>query len=80
MTSPSPVTDVEPHLAEIARITGVFFAAFTSGPDCAARLAALHGVFLPQAVLVRTCGQQPTAYDLDWFHRPAASTADEQCA
>ncbi|MEV4702910.1 hypothetical protein [Actinoplanes sp. NPDC049316] len=47
---------------EIAAIVRTFFAAFTSGPDLAARLDALRQVFLPEAVIVRTCGGPPTAW------------------
>jgi hypothetical protein len=56
--------------AAIADIVGVFFAAFTSGPDSGARLDALREVFLPQAVIVRTCGAEPAVYDVDGFIAP----------
>lgn len=46
-----------------------FFAAFTSGPNCAARLDALPEMFLPEAVVVRTCGA-PVVYDVDGFIAP----------
>lgn len=48
----------------------MFFAAFTSGDDCAARLDALRDVFLPRALIVRTCGGEPTVYDVDGFITP----------
>lgn len=49
-----------------------FFDAFTSGPPdaVAARMAALREVLLPQAVVVRTCGGEPTAYDVEGFIAP----------
>jgi hypothetical protein len=57
---------------EIAQVVRTFFAAFTSGPDCLARLDALRGRFLPQAVIVRTCGLEPAVYDVESFIAPRA--------
>lgn len=54
----------------IAAIVRTFFAAFTSGPDSAARLDALRSVFLPGAVIVRTCGREPEAYTVEDFIEP----------
>jgi hypothetical protein len=54
----------------IAEIVRTFFAAFTSGPDSAARLDALRAVFLPAAVIVRTCGFEPAVYGVDSFIAP----------
>jgi hypothetical protein len=56
--------------AEIAGLVRTFFAAFTSGPDCAGRLDALRQAFLPEAVIVRTCGGPPAVYDVDGFLTP----------
>ncbi len=56
--------------AAIAAIVETFFAAFTSGPDSATRLDALRQAFLPQAVIVRTCGGEPAVYDVDGFIAP----------
>ncbi|MEV0457367.1 DUF4440 domain-containing protein [Catellatospora methionotrophica] len=56
--------------AAIEGIVGTFFAAFTSGPDGAARLDALRALFLPGAVIVKTCGGEPTVYDVDGFITP----------
>jgi hypothetical protein len=56
--------------AAIAGIVRTFFAAFTSGADCTARLDALRQVFLPEAVIVRTCGGEPTVYGVDGFIAP----------
>jgi hypothetical protein len=55
---------------EIADIVRTFFAAFTSGPDSAARLDALRAVFLPEAVIVRTGGGEPAIYGVDSFIAP----------
>ncbi|MFC4785474.1 DUF4440 domain-containing protein [Nocardioides sp. MAHUQ-72] len=63
---PDPVAD----RAAIAEVVRTFFAAFTSGPDSAARLEALRDVFLPEALIVRTCGLEPAVYDVDGFIAP----------
>jgi hypothetical protein len=55
---------------EIAGIVRTFFAAFTSGPGSTARLDRLRAVFLPSAVIVRTCGGEPTVYGVDSFIAP----------
>jgi hypothetical protein len=54
----------------IAGVVCTFFAAFTSGPDSAARLDELRGIFLPEAVIVRTCGSEPVVYGVDSFIAP----------
>jgi hypothetical protein len=54
----------------IAEVVRTFFAAFTSGPDVADRLERLRDVCLPQAVIVKTCGEEPTVYDLGGFIGP----------
>ena len=56
--------------AAIADIVRAFFAAFTSGPDSAARLDALRQAFLPEAVIVRACGGEPAVYGVDSFIAP----------
>ena len=56
--------------AEIDAVVATFFAAFTSGPDLDARLDALRAVLLPQALVVRTCGGEPLAYDVEAFLAP----------
>lgn len=70
MNGPRPDSSAVTDRAEITRAAATFFAAFTSGPDCGARLDALREVFLPQAVVVRTCGNEPTVYDVDGFIAP----------
>ncbi|HEX6871979.1 MAG TPA: DUF4440 domain-containing protein [Micromonosporaceae bacterium] len=56
--------------ATIAAIVRTFFAAFTSGTDVATRLDALRQVFLPEAVIIRTCGGEPAVYTVDDFIAP----------
>jgi hypothetical protein len=70
VSSADPHSDVAADRAAIAGIVRAFFAAFTSGPDVAARLDALRAAFLPEAVIVRTCGGEPTVYDIDGFIAP----------
>ena len=70
-----PITDpassaVAADREAIAGIVRTFFAAFTSGPDSAARLDDLRAVFLPDAVIVRTCGGEPAVYGVDSFIAP----------
>lgn len=54
----------------IATVVRTFFAAFTSGPDLDQRLDGLRGLFLPEAVIAKTCGGEPTVYDVDGFIAP----------
>jgi GNAT superfamily N-acetyltransferase len=56
--------------AEIDAVVATFFAAFGSGRDLDARLDALREVFLPQAVVVRTCGDEPLPYGVEGFLAP----------
>ena len=70
MTTPTAPYDEAADRAAIATVVRTFFAAFTSGPDSHERLDALRAVFLPEAVIVRTCGGEPTAYDVDGFIAP----------
>ncbi len=56
--------------AAITDIVRTFFAAFHSGADCVARLERLRQVFLPEAVIVRTCGGPPTVHGVDGFISP----------
>ncbi len=55
---------------EIAAVVHTFFAAFTSGPESASWLDRLRGIFLPGAVIVRTCGSEPLLYSVDDFIAP----------
>ena len=47
-----------------------FFDAFVSGTECEERLDALPELFIPQALIVRTCGSEPLAYTVDEFIAP----------
>ena len=57
----------------IADVVRTFFSAFTSGPEVAAQLDRLRQIFLPGAVIVRTCGGEPLLYDVDAFIAPRAA-------
>lgn len=57
-------------LNEIDELARIFFEAFTSGPDVADRLERMRASFLPEAIIVRTCGGPPTVYDIDGFITP----------
>lgn len=54
----------------ISALMRTFFGAFTSGPGVSTRLADLRAVFLPEAVIVRTCGDEPAVYGVDSFIAP----------
>jgi hypothetical protein len=64
------IIDEAADRAAIEGIAGAFFAAFTSGAGCAARLDALPELFLPGAVIVKTCGGEPVVYGVDSFIAP----------
>lgn len=69
--SPSSAADrAETDRAAIETIVRAFFAAFTSGPDSSLRLAALRSMFLPEAVIIRTCGTAPAVYGVEEFIAP----------
>lgn len=55
--------------SQIEQVVRTFFAAFTSGSDIGVRLEGLRELFLPEALIVRTCGM-PTTYDVDGFIEP----------
>ena len=57
---------------EIERLVEAFLGAFVSAPDSGRRLQALRDLFVPRAVIVRTCGQEPVVYDVDGFLAPRA--------
>ncbi|HEX2905117.1 MAG TPA: hypothetical protein VHO01_16815 [Jatrophihabitans sp.] len=59
--------------AEIEAIVRIFFAAFRSGPGLAERMDALRALFLPEAVIIRTCGQPLAVYDVESFIAPRAA-------
>jgi hypothetical protein len=70
MTDESKSAGIAADLAAIEGMVKVFFAAFASGPDCSARLDGLRALFVPEAVIVRTCGGEPAVYGVDGFIAP----------
>ena len=61
---------VASDLEAIADVTRTFFAAFVSGPDSVVGLERLREVLLPNAVIIRTCGDLPAIYGVDAFIAP----------
>ncbi|AJT42924.1 hypothetical protein UM93_06120 [Psychromicrobium lacuslunae] len=47
-----------------------FLSAFVSGTEAAQRAELLREVLLPEAIIVRTCGQQPAIYSVEEFIAP----------
>ncbi|OHV29648.1 DUF4440 domain-containing protein [Pseudofrankia sp. EUN1h] len=70
MSDDLPGTGTTADHEAIAGIVRTFFGAFTSGPGCAGRLDELRMLFLPDAVIVRTCGREPAVYDVESFIAP----------
>jgi hypothetical protein len=62
--------DSDADRAAISGVVQAFFAAFTTGPDLAQRLADLRTLFLPEALIITTSGGTPTVYDVDGFITP----------
>jgi hypothetical protein len=56
---------------EVERVVAAFLAAFVSFP-VDARMDALRSLFLPGAVVVKTCGGAPVLDDVDGFIAPRA--------
>ena len=65
-----PPPDPNADRAAIATVVRTFFGAFTSGPGVATRMDALRAACLPEARIVRTCGGEPTVYDVESFIAP----------
>lgn len=70
VASPRVTDDARGDRESIAEVVRAFFAAFTSGPGSAERLDRLRRLFLPGAVVVRTCGAEPLLYDVEAFIAP----------
>jgi hypothetical protein len=64
------VADATRDLADLQDVVDRFFAAFRSGPGIDARMDDLRALFVPGAVIVRTCGLRPEVYDVDGFIAP----------
>lgn len=67
---PRSTASAQDDARAVAGLVRIFFAAFTSGADCAERIEDLRAAFLPGAVVVRTCGADPVVYDVDGFLAP----------
>lgn len=56
--------------AAIDELTKRFYALFTNRGGVAPNVAGIHELFIPEGVIVRTCGEDPVAYGLDGFIAP----------
>jgi hypothetical protein len=65
-----PSTSDATERVEIEGIVRASFAAFTSGPGSSTRLDDLRSLFLPGAVIYRTCGTEPVLYSVEEFMAP----------
>lgn len=54
----------------IDELTAAFFDAFTNGGAKAPNVGALHGMFLPEAVIVKNVGASPVVYTVEGFIEP----------
>lgn len=63
--------------AEIARLVDLFFDAFRTGADLDERMDALRTAMLDGAIIVQTCGAEPTAYDVEAFLAPRRTLLTE---
>jgi hypothetical protein len=58
--------------AAITTIVRDFFSAFTTSSESERRFEELAELFLPEALIVSTCGRGATTYDVDGFIKPRA--------
>ena len=56
--------------AELDRLMGVFFGAFTNTGDSRPDLAVIRDVFIPQGKIIANVGDEPLLHDLDAFIEP----------
>ena len=66
----SPPVALRSDVAAIGDLVRCFFAAFTSGDRAESGIEALRAAMLPDAIVVRTCGQTPTVYGVESFLAP----------
>lgn len=63
--------------AQIDALTAAFFSAFSPNAEGRVELDAIRRLFVPHAVIVRTCGAEPQVYDLDRFIAPRATLLND---
>jgi hypothetical protein len=51
-------------------VVDAFFGEFVSGPGCPERMTSLRALFVPRAVVVRTCGLEPSVMTVEEFIAP----------
>jgi hypothetical protein len=54
----------------IQSVVDAFFGAFVSGSGCSERMTELRELFVPRAVVVRTCGLEPSVMTVEEFIAP----------
>ncbi len=58
--------------AAIDQLTKRFYSLFTNRDGTVPNVAAIHDLFIPEGVIVKTCGETPVVYDLAGFVEPRA--------
>lgn len=56
--------------AVIDQLTTRFYALFTTRNGTSAKVEQIHELFIPEGVIVKTCGEVPVVYDLQGFVEP----------
>ena len=56
--------------AAIDQLTKRFYSLFTNRDGAAPTVAGIHELFIPEGVIVKTCGEVPVVYDLEGFIAP----------
>ncbi|HEY8298791.1 MAG TPA: hypothetical protein VIG32_12310 [Candidatus Baltobacteraceae bacterium] len=55
---------------EIDRLSQRFYSLFTNRGGTTPNVAGIHELFIPEGVIVKTCGEIPAVYDLTGFIEP----------
>ena len=69
-TEPQVNDRAETDRLAIRAVVDAFLAAFVSGPECSERMAGLRELFIPEALIVRTCGMEPAVMGVEEFIAP----------
>ena len=69
-TEPQVNDRAETDRLAIRAVVDAFLAAFVSGPECSERMAGLLELFIPEALIVRTCGMEPAVMGVEEFIAP----------
>lgn len=63
-------TDYPEDLAEIDRITGLFFDLFTNTDGKIPKVRSIRDFFLESGIIINNTGEAPVVYDLEGFIQP----------